>query len=385
MVQPTYNPEEALNRVKLMMGYDSSKTLTENKKSIGLISEQNKWMDSSGNPIDNPNTEPEKAIVKLLQKCNSSIEGTGGIPDAVIAKLAGQFNQAFNYSFLGSGMGTDDELWRTALKTLSDSTPAGNFGDLCALKKEFEDADFGDFALKLVDELDDEELSEVMTSFLVMVRRSNPTQRLPVKDAKFSSIQYFEKEFACVFQTNSNVDMKVLHDRNNYAYIFVKGKSGTTFKLFYDGRIKKNDDSLTGKKLVCSGGKPTIIGESIEKKKLEEQFDDSELAPKPSPTQTQTQRVRTQKPKPKYPPCQNGRYVLGCSSEVVRQVQECLGFMVSDQDGKFGKITQAALQKLGFAGGFTDKDVEKICKKVEEDPALSVTDTFNEPDINPGS
>ena len=37
MVQPKYNPEEALQRIKLMMEYDSSKTLDENKK---VISEQ---------------------------------------------------------------------------------------------------------------------------------------------------------------------------------------------------------------------------------------------------------------------------------------------------------------------------------------------------------
>lgn len=34
MVQPKYSPEEALERIKLMMKYDSSKTLNENKKVI---------------------------------------------------------------------------------------------------------------------------------------------------------------------------------------------------------------------------------------------------------------------------------------------------------------------------------------------------------------
>jgi hypothetical protein len=38
MVQSKYSPGEALNRVKLMMGYDSSKTLNENKS---VIFEQN--------------------------------------------------------------------------------------------------------------------------------------------------------------------------------------------------------------------------------------------------------------------------------------------------------------------------------------------------------
>lgn len=39
MVQPQYNPQEALERVKLMMKYDSSKTLNENKE---IIFEQNR-------------------------------------------------------------------------------------------------------------------------------------------------------------------------------------------------------------------------------------------------------------------------------------------------------------------------------------------------------
>ena len=34
MVQPNYSPQEALERVKLMMKYDMSKTLNENKQSI---------------------------------------------------------------------------------------------------------------------------------------------------------------------------------------------------------------------------------------------------------------------------------------------------------------------------------------------------------------
>lgn len=34
MVQPQYSPEEALNKIKLMMGYDMSKTLNENKSVI---------------------------------------------------------------------------------------------------------------------------------------------------------------------------------------------------------------------------------------------------------------------------------------------------------------------------------------------------------------
>jgi hypothetical protein len=44
MVQPKYRPEEALQRIKLMMGYDSSKTLNENKE---IIFEQSSFGDAS--------------------------------------------------------------------------------------------------------------------------------------------------------------------------------------------------------------------------------------------------------------------------------------------------------------------------------------------------
>ena len=34
MKQPNYSPQQALERVKLMMGYDANKTLTENRQSL---------------------------------------------------------------------------------------------------------------------------------------------------------------------------------------------------------------------------------------------------------------------------------------------------------------------------------------------------------------
>jgi len=43
MVQPKYSPEEALQRIKLMMEYDSSKTLDENKKVIGISGRHLLW------------------------------------------------------------------------------------------------------------------------------------------------------------------------------------------------------------------------------------------------------------------------------------------------------------------------------------------------------
>jgi hypothetical protein len=44
MSQTKYSPQEALDRVKLMMKYDTSKTLTENKETVGVINEIAPWM-----------------------------------------------------------------------------------------------------------------------------------------------------------------------------------------------------------------------------------------------------------------------------------------------------------------------------------------------------
>lgn len=62
MVQPKYSPEEALERVKLMMKYDSSKTLNENKK---VISEQ----ENCSNPITDD--EMEEIVDEMWDKIQS--------------------------------------------------------------------------------------------------------------------------------------------------------------------------------------------------------------------------------------------------------------------------------------------------------------------------
>ena len=137
MVQPKYSPQEAMERVKLMMGYDSSKTLSENKQSIKILNE--------GDTID---TDTEKALAKILSACSTRPK-TEGTLDA--ASIASAFNQAFNYQtgyFMG---GTDDSLWRAQAALMK----AGNYDDLCNVRNEFIGAGYGDFAQAIVDELDD--------------------------------------------------------------------------------------------------------------------------------------------------------------------------------------------------------------------------------------
>jgi hypothetical protein len=423
MVQPNYNPEEALQRVKLMMGYDSSKTLTENKQAAGLLKETQllneiepftigllaaaalgigaAWSESSSEGNENK-------VKTALQACDTSTSRAGN--DVKSRKnmslvewqdAANKFKSIFAWTLGGFGVGGGTDI--VSLKTLLNVKLKGaGFGDICEIRKLYNEESDTSLESDLVDELNDEELIMVSNAIAMALANSKPGN-IKEKDSGTRPVQWWLDTFNCLEVSDSFVE-PISPDKDKYGNNYVKVQfriSGQIkeFDLLYNGRIYTSDThKYTGKKVSCNGTKTTIISEStIEKKKsLEEQADLGDIdlrdrdEPKPTATQrtpspTPTPRIRREKPKPKYPPCQNGRYVIGCSSEVVRQVQECLGFMVVDQDGKFGKITQAALQKLGFAGGFTDKDVEKICKKVEEDPSLSVADSFGEPDINPGS
>jgi len=53
-----------------------------------------------------------------------------------------------------------------------------------------------------------------------------------------------------------------------------------------------------------------------------------------------------------------GTYTQGCKSEVIRKVQGCLNVK---PDSLFGPKTQGALESKGFKNGFTDADVDKLC------------------------
>jgi hypothetical protein len=74
---------------------------------------------------------------------------------------------------------------------------------------------------------------------------------------------------------------------------------------------------------------------------------------KSSPTKTTTV---------KYKPC-SGTYTQGCYSDAIKQVQGCLGGLVTD--GKFGPKTSEKLKTVGLYGGFSDNDVKVICDKVK--------------------
>lgn len=84
MVQPKYNPQEALERVKLMMKYDLSKTSTENKKVIKEQKEAKGRFSCIKNYYDSKNISYEEY----------SMDGY----EAVVVTLSPKLNWDFSFS-----------------------------------------------------------------------------------------------------------------------------------------------------------------------------------------------------------------------------------------------------------------------------------------------
>ena len=335
MIQPKYSPLEALERAKLMMGYDPSTTLTENEQRLkSLIKE------------DSPT---QQSVSKLLTACKGRAKTEGTLDAAAIASA---FNKSFNYQTLGFLGGTDDSEWRKQAAIMK----SGNLDDLCNINAEFEELGYGDFAKILIDELDDEELAELMGTFAAMNYRTKKMGSLAVASTEQYDINWFKKTFPCIFDSDGNVDQNVQPNANNYVYILIKTTSGNQYQVFADGRVKRMDGTSTGKKIRCQGSKVSFINESVQKKNLTEQINDDELL-----------RTNAQPPAPRprtttYRPC-SGTYTQGCYSEVIKKVQGCLGGLVAD--GKFGSQTNEKLKTAGFRGGFSDNDVDKICNNTD--------------------
>jgi len=337
MIQPTYSPVEALNRVKLMMGYDPTKTLTENETSIKPFLTE---------------SETENKLKKILNACEGRAKGEGTLDSA---EIASQFNKSFEWTILGLTQGTDDSLWRAQAEIMKK----GNMDDLCNIKDYFDESGDESFYDAIVGDLDDEEIAELLITFNKMKYRSDKETNLRVASTEQKNINNFRKAYPCVFSSFSNVDTTVPTDRNNTPYIKVKGNSGKIYALYYDGGLRTYDRASarpvkdTGKTLKCNGR--SVVVESQEKKRLIEDFDDSGLGggnsrPTPTPRPNPTPRPGG------YRSC-SGNYKKGCKSDVIAKVQGCLGLTA---DGKYGNKTHEKLNSMGFAN-FTDADVDKIC------------------------
>jgi hypothetical protein len=327
--------KEALERALLLMKYDMKKTLTEN---VEVVSEQSATQFIKGAAsgaatgaaigslgavalavpgaivggllgglnalFNNPKLETAR---KMFDACKTS----PGVPTMTIEQLdviSDEINDAVNDTTLGI-QGTDEKGIKNALLKIK------TIPDFCALIKSYEI--HGD----LYEDLDGEFEDDVEWKDYFVV---------PLRNAKRAS----EKITATGQKTDSNLGCltSLKSTGKNKAGCPTYDINGQKYAFCSNGRANGPDGMANWS---CSGGKIIYNGKTI--------------SSRGSGSSTQ------------YTPCPaNGPYKQGCKSDVVKQIQGCLGVRTT---GNFGPLTQTALSKIGYSNGFTSADVENICKK----------------------
>jgi hypothetical protein len=167
MVQPKYSPEEALQRIKLMMKYDTSKTLNENKE---LVSEALPLAALAALPWLKIGAGAAVAGIGTwiynvqgggdsFQKTKSFFEGCTKL-DKNLKPLQGkQAHRDAAYSIYNAieGFGTDEDAIRAALSSME------SIADLCAMHK-FYTRTYGDLYKDLDGDLDGEDFRKYVWS-----------------------------------------------------------------------------------------------------------------------------------------------------------------------------------------------------------------------------
>jgi hypothetical protein len=304
MKQPEYSPLEALERIKLMMKYDMSKTLNENKEVISEL-----------------DINPSGAATTAIGA------GAGYLAGAGFAAAA----------TTGAGLGTliPIPLVGTAIGALVGL-------GLAAFGAWVTDPEHGK-----------EDFKELMNAC-----SSKGSERLvkTLENSQIRQIAYAIKDSKGDFNDDEEAIVNALSSIPTVGDLCEVNKKlpGGLW-----GFLNDLTDSSSEWELFL--------------RPIEGMIEDSKILMEPEKVK-KSGTVKTTTTTTKYKPC-SGTYTQGCYSEVIKQVQGCLGGLVAD--GKFGPKTNEKLKTVGLYGGFSDNDVKIICDKVN--PAVS----GEEIEINP--
>jgi hypothetical protein len=320
MVQPKYSPEEALQRIKLMMEYDSSKTLDENKK---VISEQ----------YVAP-TVAAGTTGALAGAGFAAANTTAGA--AVIVPVMTALGVGATAATAIVGGAAALAVLPLAYWLITKDTGANK------VKKMFEMCSTdGAKIAKLERKMQDTELRSISDDIEdAIINDSFGFQGGTDEEKLFGAFKKLESGTASDF----------------CALVALYNKNSDSGDLFDD--LDSDIDAESEWKQIF---RP--IRNCVEDSLLT--IKDDDVSPKPNPSPVKTG----------YKPC-SGTYEYGCKTSPegpIGVVQGCLGFTGKSIDGKFGPNTKAALSGKGFTT-FTDADVTKICQKTT--PVVEPEDEF---------
>lgn len=311
MVQPKYNPQESLERIKLMMNYDTSKTLNENRE---LINEEYHWL------LPNGTVTAGSALVGKIPKGARAFSSLAAARTAAAALSTGGAAAAGG----GLSLASVGAAATVALPWIAGAAVVGGLG------------------YWLYDSINNGmPTAAKVESFLNSCSTQSKNLKQVASDAQITSAA--EKINASIEGLGTNEDdiKSAIESMGNVADL-------CALKTKYDARYGSLYEDLDGDidgtdwKTYVWAPMQTIIEKSAEK-------------------------IEEVKPKKEdnggggsggYKACK-GTYSMGCISDVISTVQSCVGLVT---DGKYGPKTNAKLKELGY-NSFSDADVDKICNK----------------------
>jgi hypothetical protein len=326
MVQPKYSPEEALERVKLMMKYDLSKTLNENKETI---------KEQLGTPA------AVGAATGAAAGVGAAAAGAGTLASGAVGTGAMAVGAAFPGVAAGSG----------AALALGAGVIGGAVGlGLLPLVYWYATKDTGSNKVKKMFEM----CSSESTKIAKLERKIQDSEIRSISDDiedailndsfGFQGGTDEEKLFGAFKQLEAGTASDFC------ALVAYYNKNSDSGDLFDD--LDSDIDAESEWKQIfrpirncVEDSLLTIKDETIEK----------DCAADPNQAKCQ-QGGGGGTTGSGYKDC-SGSYSKGCKSEAIKKVQGCLGLVA---DGKFGPKTEAALKAKGFSS-FTDAEVDKIC------------------------
>lgn len=329
MVQPKYSPEEALQKIKLSMSYDMSKTLNENKE---VMSEQY--------------VAPAVAAGATGAAIGAGTAALTAVPAAAGGLMLAPTGAATiipALAALGPGAG---------IGTMAATSIVGGAAALAVLPLVYWLAtkDTGANKVKKMFEMCSSEASKIAK----LPRKLNDAAFREMSDNIDDAIN------DTTFGVKGGTDEEKLFAQ------FKKFNDGTAsdfcaFVKYYNSHSDSGDlfDDLDSDIDAEEEWKQIYrpIRNCVEDSLLtikDETIKDCKQDPKQAKCKKLVKTGQT------YKPC-SGTYSFGCKSDVIAKVQGCLGLVA---DGKFGPKTKTALSGKGITT-FTDADVPKICSSTK--------------------
>jgi hypothetical protein len=324
MVQPKYSPEEALQRAKLMMKYDTSKTLNENKE---IISEQD-------------------TLAKTGIATGAAAVTGAGIGAGIGAKGLAAMGAASSTAVGGGAMAVGTALGgKTAAAALTIG--GGVIAGAAALA-----------------------LTPLIVWYMDKDNAKSKVERI---------IQYCTTDKSKIDKLERGISDAEVRNLSDQLYDAMKGV-GTDEESVYGAfkSLKTASDFCAlvtrfNKDYGSEGDLLEFLDDDFDQtsewmqifRPLRDIVEDSLLSIKDEGEKKEEggKKEGGSKVGGGYKSC-SGAYSKGCQAEAIKTVQGCLGLV---QDGKFGPKTEAALKAKGFSS-FTDAEVDKICNKTTTTP-----------------